>query len=271
MAAQLNHPKASPLTTIEQEVGLTSIKVTYSRPATRGRKIFYDLVPLDRIWRVGANASTKITLNSTVQMLNDTLPKGTYALYAFPQKEIWEIVFHGNTGHWGDGRKNYDPKEDVLRIKVKPQTIPIFQENFVITFDQIDHNSLFMVWRWEYTEIRIPIKIETHRLMETQITTKLEDNPTAQTYYEAARYYQEQGTNYNTSLHYLNKAIELGGDTYYFYRVKSLVEASLTNYKAAIKSAERSLVLANLEDKDEFVRMNEKNIRKWKNMLKEPK
>ena len=66
---------------------------------------------------------------------------------------------------------------------------------------------------------------------------------------------------------YLNKAIDLGGDTYYFHRVKSLAEAELGDYKAAVKSAKKSLELAQAEGKDEFVRMNQKNIEVWNGKL----
>ncbi len=70
-----------------------------------------------------------------------------------------------------------------------------------------------------------------------------------------------------TALKYLELAIEMGGDNYYFHRVKSLVEAALGNYESAISSAQRSMELAAQEDKDEFVRMNDKNIGLWKDML----
>jgi tetratricopeptide (TPR) repeat protein len=266
LSAQLKHPKASPLSVTTQEVGLTSIKVEYSRPAVRGRKIFGGLVPYGRIWRVGANASTKITFENDVTIMGNVLEKGTYALYAFPEAEEWDIVFHENLTHWGDGRKNYNPNEDVLRIKLVPGETKSFQENFLITFDKIQHNGLNLLLRWANTEIRIPIKIDTGSLMEIEIVKQLKDNPTAQTYYEAARYYQEQHIKYGTALGYLKKAIELGGDTYYFYRVKSLVEAALGDFKTAISSAHKSMELAALQDKDEFVRMNEKNIAKWKRL-----
>ena len=125
-----------------------------------------------------------------------------------------------------------------------------------------------MVWHWENTKITIPIEVDTHTAMLYQILSEIKDNPTAQTYYEAARYLQEQGKEYPIALNYLEKAIELGGNTYYFQRVKSLVEAALGDYESAIKSAQKSLELSQKEGKDEFVRMNKKNILLWKEKLK---
>ena len=103
-------------------------------------------------------------------------------------------------------------------------------------------------------------------MMHNEIAIKIKENPSAQTYYEAGRYLQEQEIDYLLALEYLNKAILLGGDTYYFHRVKSLVQAALKNYTGAIESAKRSLVLAQAEEKDEFVRMNKRNIRKWEKL-----
>lgn len=265
-SGQITHPKASPFSRVEQAVGLSKITIEYSRPAVRGRILFGELVPYGRIWRVGANESTKLTVDSDMVVLGNMLPKGTYALYAFPEKDSWEVVFHKNTRHWGDGRKNYDPVEDAFRIEITPKRTQTWQENFLITFDEISHNSIIMKWLWGYTEVAIPLSVNTHQLMLDEISTKIAENPSAQTYYESARYLQEQGTQYAMALEYLNKAINLGGDTYYFHRVKSLVQAALKDYVGAITSAQKSMELAAAEEKDEFVRMNKINIAKWKKL-----
>ncbi len=267
--AQLKHPKASPSAVSEQEIGLSKITVDYSRPAVRGRQIFGDLVPYGRIWRVGANESTKITVDTAMEVMGHSLPKGTYALYAFPQALTWEIAFHTNTSHWGDGRKNYNQTEDLFRIKVNPQQIPDHQENFLIAFDSITHNTAHMQLIWANTKISIPFAVDTHAQMEAEIENQITQNPTAQTYYEAARYLQEQEKDHKRALIYLNKALELGGDTYYFHRVKSLVQAELGDYASAIISAKKSLAIASELQKDEFVRMNQKNIDKWQQLLLE--
>ena len=154
---------------------------------------------------------------------------------------------------------------------MKPEELSYFQENFLISFDHLTHDSATMQLLWEHTKIVIPISVDTDGVMEQEIQKKLRDNPTAQTYYESARYLQERGKQFSTALGYLNKAIELGGDTYYFHRVKSLVEAALEDYPAAITSAKKSMALAAAEDKDEFVRMNQKNITLWSARLKNRK
>lgn len=269
LEAQITHPRISPKTLTEQELGLTTIKVIYSRPGVRGRSIIGDLVPYGRIWRVGANESTKFSNNTPIYVAGHELLPGTYALYAFPEEKEWEVVFHANTEHWGDGRDKYDPAEDVFRIKIIPEAIDTLKENFEISFDRIDHDSMDMIWEWEHTRITIPIKVDTHSLMLVEIDNQIKENPTAQTYYEAGRYLQEQGKTPQQALQYLNKAIQIGGDTYYFHRVKSLVEAELGQYELAIRSARTSMKLAGSLGKDEFVRMNRKNIALWEELMKQ--
>jgi len=261
--AQLPHPKASPYQEIEQQVGLSTVRVRYSRPALRGREIFGELVPYGRIWRVGANESTKITLSDTMKVGDHLIPGGTYALYAFPDSASWEVVFHRDTTHWGDGRKAYRPEDDLFRYTVTPEPRIEPQENFLIAFDRITHNGMDMLWIWDQTCIRIPIAVDTRAVMERMIGEALASAPTAQTYYEAARYLQEEGLEPRKALEYVNKALELGGETYYFYRVKSLILADLESYPEAIAAAKRSKNLAMGEGKDEFVRMNQKNIDRW--------
>ncbi|MEH6747792.1 MAG: DUF2911 domain-containing protein [Maribacter arcticus] len=272
--AQINHPKASPFATIEQEFGLSKITVEYSRPSAKGRVLFGEqvngksaLVPYGRIWRVGANESTKITFLSDVVIDGQDLQKGSYALYAFPEEEEWQVVFHKNTTHWGDGRLDYNSQDDALRIKIIPLKTLEFQENFLISFDEITHNEIAMIWKWGNTKVSIPIQIDTESIMQAQIEEKLLNSPTAQTYYEIARYYQEQGILQVKSLGYIDLALNLGGDTYYFHRVRSLLLADLEKYSEAIKAAEISSKLASKENKDEFVRLNTNNIKEWKMII----
>lgn len=264
LQGQINHPRISPKAVSEQQIGLTNVRVDYSRPAVRGRKIVGELVPYGRIWRVGANESTKFTTDTDISVLGNRLAAGTYALYAFPNEDQWEFAFHANTSHWGDGRDAYNPDEDVFRVSVIPEKITELQENLLISFDRLTHNSAEMILQWEYTRLIIPIVVDTEVIMAEEIADQLEKNPTAQTYYEAGRYMLEQSGDMDVALEYVNKAIEIGGDTYYFYRVKSEIEAESGQFKQAIESARKSLELADALGKDEFVRMNQRNIDRWK-------
>ena len=102
-AQGIKMPAASPSQKVEQAVGLGTVSLDYSRPSMRGREIFGDLVPYDKVWRTGANASTKIKFSDEVTIQGNKIPAGEYALYTIPGKEEWTIIIHKNTKHWGDG------------------------------------------------------------------------------------------------------------------------------------------------------------------------
>lgn len=267
ISAQINFPRISPDCEIKQRIGLTDISIQYGRPSKRGRQVMGVLVPYGRIWRVGANESTKITTSDDLVVAGNKLPAGTYALYAFPYEDRWQMVFHTNTTHWGDGRSDYDPAEDAFRFWVTPEMLQDTIESLTIEFTNFTHQSADLTISWECTRIRFPIEVDTHRKVMAEIQQQIKINPTADTYYQSARYLQEEGRDPEQALAWLNKALEIGGDTYYFHRVKSLVEAELGQYEAAIASATKSKALAAQQGKDEFVRMNERNIAKWRNLL----
>ena len=59
-AQTLKTPAPSTTQTVKQEFGLGAIELSYSRPNTKGRTIFGDLVPYGAVWRTGANSATTL-------------------------------------------------------------------------------------------------------------------------------------------------------------------------------------------------------------------
>ncbi|MDZ4714796.1 MAG: DUF2911 domain-containing protein [Cytophagales bacterium] len=262
--AQIDHPRSSPPATLIQTIGRSQVKVEYARPSARGRTIMGDLIPYGRIWRVGANESTKVHFSDSVTLGGHRLEPGVYALYAIPHADEWIIIIHRNTSHWGDGRFNYKQDEDALRFVARPEPSGRFTETFTIAFDEVTHNSAVMVLAWERTRIGFQVVFNTRAKMLDEIGTQIKKNPTADTFYEAARYLLEEEILPDRARAYLAEANALAGDTYYIHRVWALVEAQLKNYQEAIRHAKLSRDLAAKQGKDEFVRMNEKSIEEWK-------
>ena len=90
--AQIQMPPASPTFELKGTVGLTEVKVIYSRPSARGRSVAGDLIPYNEVWRTGANASTKISFSTDVKLNGNPLPAGTYALYTLFTEEEATII-----------------------------------------------------------------------------------------------------------------------------------------------------------------------------------
>src|SRR4051812_36059567 len=92
--AQVKMPAPSPTQTIKQDFATGTIELTYSRPAAKGRKIFGDLVPFNKLWRTGANAATIIKFSEPVDINGKHLDSGSYALYTMPGVDTWDIILN---------------------------------------------------------------------------------------------------------------------------------------------------------------------------------
>ena len=91
--SQWSTPVASPKQMIEQQFSLSKITVEYGRPSTKGRKVFGELVPYNKVWRAGANAATKITFGQNVNFGGKMVMAGSYSLFAVPMEKEWKIIF----------------------------------------------------------------------------------------------------------------------------------------------------------------------------------
>lgn len=259
--AQVSTPAPSPLGTLSQRVGLTDIKIEYSRPSLRGRRMFGENLPYNEIWRVGANASTKLTFSEDVKISGNALPKGMYALYAIPGPYEWTIIVNKNITLWGaDG---YKEEEDAFRFKVKPETTSNKVETLTIDVANIKDEAADIELAWENTKVTFNVTMDTDSKVMTSIKRAMDGTP-GDTYFQAAVYYLEHGKDLNQALEWMNKAVEKGGERFWVLRQKSLIEAKLGKTPDAIKSAERSLALAKEAKNNDYVRMNERSLAEWK-------
>jgi hypothetical protein len=190
-AQELNVPTLSPITEITQEAGLTQVKLSYSRPSAKGRKIFGGLVPYNEVWRTGANASTKLTFTEDVKIEGNALKAGTYALYTIPAETEWTVIIHTNTKHRSIAGDVYKPAEDAFRFKVKPEKTSGFVETFVIGFSDFTTSSCKVYVAWENTRIKFRIDFDVDAQVDKQIA-ELTASPTGMTHqnhFLAAEYY----------------------------------------------------------------------------------
>ena len=261
--AQLKTPQPSPLANIKQVVGLTEVNIEYSRPGMKDRKVFGELVPFGKIWRVGANASTKIDINENVKIGGKEVPKGKYALYAIPGETEWTIILNKNLTLWGAG--GYNQEEDLTRFNVKPTKLSDAVETFTIDFSHLTSNSGLINLAWENTKVSLPIETNSNEAVEMQIKELLVDGPGAGTYYGAARYYLDNGKDLNMALIWINKAIEKRPDAFWYVHQKAKIQGKLGKTKEAIATAEESMNMAKkAEDDYGYIANNEKLIKELK-------
>jgi len=189
-AQNLQVPVLSPLTVIEQEVGLTKVKLSYARPSAKGRKVFGGLVPYNEIWRTGANASTQLTFTEEVKIAGNSLKAGTYALYTIPGENEWTIIIHTNTRHRALSGNVYKQEEDAFRFKVKSGRTSEFVETFTISFADISTNSTNLKLAWENTQVKFPIEFDVDARVAEQIAalSAAPGGMSHQNYFLAAEY-----------------------------------------------------------------------------------
>ncbi|MEY3241588.1 MAG: hypothetical protein RIR11_3027 [Bacteroidota bacterium] len=263
--AQLKTPQPSPVAKVSQEVGLTKVDLEYSRPSTKGRKIFGELVRFGEMWRTGANACSKVTFGDDVMVgpASSKLTKGTYALYTIPNKDKWTIIFYTNTSYWGTPDENYKEEEVAAKFDVSVEKSAENVESFTISIDNLRNTGAEIRIAWETTKITIPFKFDTDSRVMADIKSQM-DGPSAGTYYASARYYFDEKKDMKTALDWVSKSLEKGGDKFWILRLKAQIQAELGNYKDAIATAEASSALATKEGNKDYPAMNEKSIAEWK-------
>lgn len=259
--AQIKTPAPSPYSKLMQTVGLTDVEVEYSRPAMRGRTIFGDLVPFNKIWRTGANARTKITFGNDVTIDGKSLEKGTYAIFTKPTAESWDVYFY--TEHSGGGApQTLDESKVALKTTVKTQPIPMDIQSFTITFDDLTDNSGVLGMMWEKTYVGVKFNVPTDAIAAKSIENVM-SGPSANDYHSAASYYRNSGKDLKQALVWSTKATEMNKNAFWMMREKSLIHAALGDKKGAIEAAKKSLEVAEKAGNAAYVKMNKESIAEW--------
>ncbi len=209
LGQNLSVPTLSPITEITQEVGLTEVKLVYSRPSAKGRKIFGDLVPFGEIWRTGANASSKLTFLQDVRIEGQALKAGTYALYTIPGPSEWTIIIHNNTQLRSLAGDVYKQENDAFRFKAASFNTSNFVETFTIDFTDISTNSCYLTLSWENTAVKFKISFDVDKQIDDQIAELLKSPETArhQNYFLAAEYYFHNDRDLNKAVSWITAGI----------------------------------------------------------------
>ncbi|HCY76526.1 MAG TPA: hypothetical protein DHV28_11445 [Ignavibacteriales bacterium] len=160
-AQEFRTPRPSPDATVSQYIGVTKISVDYSSPAVKGRKIWGELVPFGEVWRTGANEATTITFSDPVTINGNELTAGTYGIHMIPNANEWEIIFSKDVRV--DGSSTFDPKKEVLRVKVKPEENP-FTERMTFLFTDVTDNSGNVALVWDKLKVSFKIEVKTQDL-----------------------------------------------------------------------------------------------------------
>lgn len=264
LQAQINTPAPSPSSKLIQTVGLTEVTLEYSRPSMRGRKIFGNVVPYDKLWRTGANGYTLITFDKDVKIAGQDVKSGTYSIFTKPGTTSWEVFFYTDT-QGGGTPSNWDESKIVAKTTAQvfpmPEGMPV--ETFTITLDDLTSSSANIGILWESVYVAVPFEVLTDASVEMDIANALA-GPSADDYYAAATYYSSEGKDIAKANEWMEKAMAMTEKpAFWQLRQQSLIQAKAGNKKAAIETAKKSLEAAKEAGNDDYVKMNMDSLKEW--------
>ena len=260
--AQLELPQASPKASISYVVGLTDIKIDYSSPAVKERKIWGDLVPFGEVWRAGANAATTISFSTDVLLEGKPLEAGSYAFFIIPNGEedgMWTAIFNTDTDQWG--AYDYDEEKDALRvdIKVKDSGVNIERLAYSIHDQDIDKGYLKLAWEKKRIYLRFNIKVMDHAMANiTEALEKAEPNKKWMTLTQGAQFLLDQEENLDLALEWSRQSTELKGHSWNWY-VRAQILAAKGKFKDALECSTKSRSLG-AKEKDKYFKTNKEKI-----------
>lgn len=164
---------------VSQWIGLVEVTVDYHSPdvhAPDGRDraghIWGELVPYglsdlgfrdckECPWRAGANENTTVSFSHGVRIEGQPLAAGTYGLHMIPGRESWTLIFSRNSTSWGSF--SYDPKEDALRVTVKPAES---EHHEWLTYEFTDRQPDKATCSLKWEKLAIPFTISVPNISE---------------------------------------------------------------------------------------------------------
>jgi hypothetical protein len=265
--AQLLMPPLSPSGTISQQIGYTTIEIDYDRPAARGRSeenIFGKLVPWGSVWRTGAGPGTKITFSTAVTIGGKDVAKGTYALFTIPDKDEWTIIINTDTAAYAVFR--YDQKNDLVRVRAKPQRSPRYYESLTFDIEFIPNNARIYI-SWLNTQLSFDVKTGTDEKVMAYILDNLidGDSKNPQDYEIAVIYYQWHNLDLDMALKFVDKGMKLQQARWWYHFKIGILEKQ-KKYQEAIQAARDGIVMVSNTpeeqgvDKKELIRDFEQKI-----------
>lgn len=258
---QIQTPQASATASTSTTVGLTDVKIDYSRPSAKGRTIFGDaatvLVPYGKIWRTAANSGTKITFSDDVKVEGTPVPKGEYLIYTWPGATEWTVSIYKDI-KLGANTDKYDKAQEAASFKVKSEKLTEKVETFTINIGDIsaDSKSAKVQIAWENTSVKFTITADYDEKVMKAIEASTKVNPN--NYYAAAVYYMDNGKDVKKALEWMNKAME-GNANPQFWQLyqKARIQKANGDKAGALATSKASWEAAKAANNRDYQLMNE--------------
>lgn len=255
-------PRISQKGQVMQTVGLTDVTITYSRPGVKGRVIWGELVPYDKVWRTGANEATTIAFSTDVKVNGQPLEAGTYSLHTIPTQGDWTVIINRQADQWGSYA--YNDSADALRLTVKPEP-HAFQEWMGFSFPSIATDKATVALDWEKLRVAFEIQTNTVELGLAGARTAManlaaDDNSTA---YRCADFAFQNNVALQEAAQWVDRSIAIK-ETWLNLRLKANMLAREGRTKEAIGYAQRAIEKGKGSAPEEELAKIEKLVADWK-------
>jgi hypothetical protein len=264
--AQILTPAPSPAASVSSVIGITDVKIDYSRPRVKGRKVFGEkdvMHPYGQIWRTGANNGTKITFSDDVKVEGIAVPKGEYLIFSWPGATEWTLALYKDI-KIGGNTDAYDKAQEVANFKVKPETLSKPAETFTVSIDDIaaDNKSGKISLSFENVKVQFTVDADYEAKVMKSIEAGTRVAPG--NYVAAANYYFDNGKDLKKALEWMTLGIETGNqNAFWNIHTKAKIQNALGDKKGAIATAQLSMEKAKAAASDfGFVKLNEDLIKK---------
>jgi hypothetical protein len=157
---------SSPAADTSATINGKTIKILYSAPSVRGRKIFGGagaLQPDNSVWRLGADNATCLHTDAALDIGGVSVPPGDYSLYIDLDLGKWKLIINKKTGQWGinmDGSTTDDPAQDLGRVAMTMSKPAAPVELMKITVTGTGGNKGKLQVEWENVVASVPITVK---------------------------------------------------------------------------------------------------------------
>lgn len=163
--AQAPQQRRSPHETISRMLEDNRVTIVYGRPYTKDwntgvmRKIWGDLVPFDKIWRLGADEATTLITQRSITLGDTLVPAGVYTLFLIPAADgSAKLIVNKEIGQWGIDP--YHADRELARIDMKRDSIAPNIDQFTIALDKGTPNGGVLKLIWEHTMYSVPYRVK---------------------------------------------------------------------------------------------------------------
>lgn len=234
-------PQLSPSANVSQTIGTTTVEIRYHRPAVRGRLIFGGLVPYGQVWRTGANEATTIHFSDPVQVNGQKIAAGTYAVFSIPNPDHWTVILNRRARQ--QGAWEYDPREDVLRLDVKPKAVP-HTEWLTYEIYPASSATAYVDLYWEKVRVSLLVEVDVDEIVTARMRRAMRERPNDwKLLSDAAQYCADQEIHMGEALGWAERSIKLNTQP-----TNLAVKARLINLHGdkaqAVQIMEKALALA---------------------------